>query len=357
MPTETIRGAVARREDDDDAARPPTAIATTMAPTAGALALRPDQQQWNPLQIAAFEQIGIDKAPVADQLVFLHVCQRTRLDPFSRQIYMIGRKDRETGRLKYTIQTGIDGFRAIADERPQYRGQTAPQWCGADGKWRDVWVGAQPPVAARVGIIRDDWPSPAWGIARFAEFNAGNSMWRGKPAHMIAKCAEALGFRKAFPQHFAGILSDEEADRDDMPTREHERIRTVVEQVPPPAAGASAEPEEPATRVTGGTEVPAEDPPAEPAPATEGGGGGAGPKMKQPQQRKIFALLREVDIGDRDRFEFASDVIGRQVGSYGDLSEGDASAVITALEQLRDALADGDDATGSEADGEPVDTQ
>ncbi|MDN5859769.1 MAG: recombinase RecT [Pseudonocardia sp.] len=154
----------------------------TIGPSSGTLALRSDQADWTEQQRAALAQIGVDKARPGDLAVFMHVAQRTGLDPFSRQIYMIERGG------KQTIQTGIDGFRVIAQRRPEYAGQTEPQWCGDDGVWRGLWVGSTPPVAARVGVHRHDWKAPAWGVAMFSEFTAGNSMWKGKPAHMLAKC-------------------------------------------------------------------------------------------------------------------------------------------------------------------------
>ncbi len=90
--------------------------------------------------------------------LFGEVCKRTGLNPFKREIYAILRRDGQTGRAKLTIHTGIDGFRTTAARTGHYRGQTAPEWCGEDGAWRDVWLSAKPPTAARVGVYRDDAP-------------------------------------------------------------------------------------------------------------------------------------------------------------------------------------------------------
>jgi phage recombination protein Bet len=157
----------------------------------------------------------------------MHQAQRTGLDPFSRQIYMIARWDSQARAEKFTIQTGIDGFRVIAERHPQYGGQLGPEWCGADGVWHDVWVSDKPPVAARVGVIRKDWLQPCYATALFREY-AGTAkdkqtgqmvltrMWREKGALMIAKCAEALALRKAFPQDLSGLYTAEEMTQADQ---------------------------------------------------------------------------------------------------------------------------------------------
>ena len=157
--------------------------------------------------------------------MFLHQCQRTGLDPFARQIYMIGRWSKNG--TKYTIQTSIDGFRLIgrraADAGRETLEVTDTQWCGADGVWRDVWLADEPPAAARVAVIRNGGRFPA--VALFKEY-AGTTkngdltqMWREKGALMIAKCAEALAWRKAFPQDLSGLYTGDEMQQADRASR------------------------------------------------------------------------------------------------------------------------------------------
>lgn len=191
----------------------------------GALALKADQHDWTPDQAAALRQLGLSDASPADLKVFLHQSQRTGLDPFARQIYMIGRWEKGGGK-KYTIQTSIDGLRIVAERHGQYGGQDGPYWCGEDGKWTDVWVSSKPPVAAKIGVRRLDWPQPTYAVAKFDEYAGRNkdgsltSMWASKPCVMIAKCAEALALRKAFPQDLSGIYTaDEMAQADNPPMR------------------------------------------------------------------------------------------------------------------------------------------
>lgn len=190
----------------------------TREPSAGSLALTVDQVDWTPAQQAALVHIGIADAPPGDQQVFRHVAQRVGLDPFARQIYMIPRKDQ--GKVKWTIQTAIDGFRLIAERHPQYAGTLDPEWCGDDGVWRESWVDRKPPVMARVKVLRHDRQHPIALPVRFSEFAATNfdgglqGQWKTKPAHMIGKVAEAASLRKAFPQDFSGLYTDDEMARE-----------------------------------------------------------------------------------------------------------------------------------------------
>ncbi|MET7760424.1 recombinase RecT, partial [Streptomyces sp. NPDC005389] len=129
-------------------------------PTAGALAIRPDQAVWTPEQVAVLRQSGIKEQVTAAELSgFLHLCQRTGLDPFSRQIYLIGRYSKKDGRDVYTPQTGIDGYRVIAQRVTAQTGGTYGYedtlWCDKSGQWRDVWLPSNPPSASKVTVIRN----------------------------------------------------------------------------------------------------------------------------------------------------------------------------------------------------------
>lgn len=176
------------------------------------LTLHSDQEYWTEKQIAALRQLGVDRAAPGDLAVFMHVAQRTGLDPFAKQIYMVEREG------KQTIQTGIDGFRLVARRAVDRAGETlsigASEWCGEDGVWRDVWLSSAPPAAARVVVRRNGEEFP--GTALFSEYKQTrrdgnlNRQWATRPAGMLAKCAEALALRKAFPMDLAGIYSDDE---------------------------------------------------------------------------------------------------------------------------------------------------
>jgi phage recombination protein Bet len=138
--------------------------------------------------------------------LFAYACQRTGLDPFSKQIYAIKRGG------KMTIQAGIDGLRSIAERTGQLDGSET-LWCGDDGVWTDVWLGSKPPAAAKTTIWRKGASHPFTGVARFADYNAGQGLWTKMGATMIAKCSEALALRKAFPADLSGVYSSDEMEQ------------------------------------------------------------------------------------------------------------------------------------------------
>jgi len=143
----------------------------------------------------------------ADELrLFGLACQRTGLDPFSKQIYAIKRGG------KMTIQVSIDGLRSIAERTGELDGSES-FWCGEDGEWQDVWLSSKAPAAAKTIIHRRGASHPFVGVARFADYNAGQGLWSKMPATMIAKCSEALALRKAFPADLSGVYSGEEMDQ------------------------------------------------------------------------------------------------------------------------------------------------
>lgn len=157
--------------------------------------------------------------------LFLTVCHRKGLDPFSRQIHAVRRRQKVDDKWQevMVIQTGIDGYRLIAERTGEVDGQDGPYWCGKDGAWVEVWTEDVNPHAAKVVLFRSGRANPFTGVAHWDGYVQrkadGNpvSRWANDPAGMLAKCAEALALRKAFPQELSGIYTDVEMGQADNP--------------------------------------------------------------------------------------------------------------------------------------------
>ncbi|MFF1341080.1 phage recombination protein Bet [Streptomyces sp. NPDC058290] len=210
-------------------------MSTEVSKPGGSLAIRPEQTAWTNEQAAVLRQGGIDNDVTPAELSgFLHLSQRTGLDPFSRQIYLIGRWDNRQKRKVFTPQTSIDGYRVIAHRVVAAAGHTLGYedtlWCDASGRWYDVWLSAEPPAAAKVVVVRNGQRFPA--VAKYAEYvQRGKEdkvigLWGKMPATMTAKCAEALALRMAFPHDLAGVYTAEEMAQADTPEPER-HLRTV----------------------------------------------------------------------------------------------------------------------------------
>lgn len=162
--------------------------------------------QWTQEQTALISSTIAPGCTPDELKLFSYACQRSGLDPFSKQIYAIKRGG------KMSIQVGIDGLRSIAERTGQLDGSET-YWCGDDGQWADVWLAKAPPAAAKTIIYRKGCAHSFVGVARFADYNAGQGLWSKMPAAMLAKCSEALALRKAFPADMSSLYTADEMEQ------------------------------------------------------------------------------------------------------------------------------------------------
>lgn len=210
-----------------------TALATIEEPNHALIVKRDrDRLEFSPEQEAMIRDMYMSGATPLEAAVLLEIAKSRRLDPLKKQIHFVKRKGYDGEPDKWTAQVAIDGFRSIANDTGLYDGQDEPEIIyDADG-----YV-----IAAKVRVYRRDIGRAFVGNAHFSEYcqvksnGDATKMWAKMPRTMIAKCAEALALRKAFPEELGGLYTS-----DEMGQAENEPPPVVRQVHPPPSEPTSA---------------------------------------------------------------------------------------------------------------------
>lgn len=167
--------------------------------------------------------------------------------------------------------------------------------------WLEDWG---TPAAAKVTIVRQGEEFTA--VALFGEYKQTTRngkltrMWEQRPAGQIAKCAESLAWRMAFPHDLAGIYTDEEMAQADNPS----------DPVP-----ASANP--------------APDPIPAPAPMDPH----APERIDQQQWESIVAQGQAVGLEPRAVVQRVQQIINRELNGPQEIMVGELPAILEALKE------------------------
>lgn len=184
--------------------------------------------------------------------MFIHIARAVGLDPLRRQIYafVFGKKGPDR---QLTVVTGIDGYRTISERSGNYRPDNrTPRYTYNDdlrssanplgivscevsifkfshGEWHEVpglafWDECCPITYREEDLIhvetgktyRDSGKPiikkmPREGAKPIVD--PAKQGWIKMARNQIAKCAEAIAHRKAFPNDFAGVFVEEEVQR------------------------------------------------------------------------------------------------------------------------------------------------
>lgn len=169
----------------------------------------------------------------------IDICRHTRLDPLRRQIYFFVFHKNDPKKRNMVPVTAIGGFRAIAARTGTYRADNrAPRiiynpdlkdphlnplgieraevsvFQHAHGEWHEI-VGEA--YWEEFAPIIDEWiDDRETGERRRSgkrRLDSKKEGWTRMPRVMIAKCAEAIALRKAWPDDFANLYEEAEIDR------------------------------------------------------------------------------------------------------------------------------------------------
>lgn len=183
--------------------------------------------------------------------VLMEIARARNLNPLLRQIHFVKRWT-PNGDV-WAPQVSIDGLRAIAERTGLYAGQDKPVFIeNTDGTLQ----------CCEVAVWRKDWTRPVYGVAYWAEYvqttrdratgkERPAAMWAKMPHVMLAKVAESIALRKAFPEDAGGLYTDDEMGQADNGRPEHEEESRVSRpkarpSLPPSNAPGETVPQDPA---------------------------------------------------------------------------------------------------------------
>lgn len=198
--------------------------------------------------------------PLADLRYFMFLAAQRKLNPFKNQIHAVYIYDSQAGGEKLVPITGIDGFASLAqrtgryaglsetrfefypDNHPDYAGfpksasvdiyaynpingnreavVTATVWWEEYAKYKDLWNWAVDENGKRKKNLDGRYYKEPTGEREL------NSTWRNRPKGQLEKCAQALAFRRAFPEETGGLYVMQEVD--------HLREPVIVDTDPEP---------------------------------------------------------------------------------------------------------------------------
>lgn len=157
------------------------------------------------------------------------VINQLNLSPFLNQVHFV-RRVLKDGTAVISTQVGIDGFRLHAQRAGGYAGSDEPVFEYNEAK---QITKATVTVYKIVSGVR----CPFTASARWDEYYPGQGpnsrMWDKMPHNQLAKCAEALALRKAFPAELSSLYAEEEMhkERDQKPWLEQPKSGDGV--IPP----------------------------------------------------------------------------------------------------------------------------
>jgi phage recombination protein Bet len=166
------------------------------------MSIVPKDMSFTPDQVDLIKRT-ICKGATDDELaLFLHACRHLELDPFLKQIYGIKRAN------QMTIQISIDGYRAVAEKTKQYVPGREPSFTyDKDGR-----------VFSATAYVKKLAVDGSWHEVSATAFmneyavSTNSTFWTKMPHNQLAKCAESLALRRAFPAQLSGTYTKEEME-------------------------------------------------------------------------------------------------------------------------------------------------
>lgn len=151
------------------------------------------------------------KATDAECKIFLETCKQYRLNPFTKEAYLI-HYDNKNDDTASTIVLGKNCYLQMAERHPAFDGFEAGVIVLANGeifnREGSIVYDGEELLGGWSKVYRKDRSRPYYEEVRLSEYSTGKSLWASKPSTMIRKVALVHALREAFPSTF-GTLYDE----------------------------------------------------------------------------------------------------------------------------------------------------
>ncbi len=210
------------------------------------------------------------KATDAECKIFLETCKQYRLNPFTKEAYLI-HYDNKNEDTASTIVLGKNCYMQMAERHPAFDGfEAGVIVLTADGQLLNregsIVYDGEELLGGWAKVYRKDRTRASYEEVKLSEYDTGKSLWNGKKATMIRKVALVHALREAFPSTFGALYDESEisvhADVEGT-AREVENDLPVLD----PYAGTKR------PRKTAGTLIPAPEESAEEEAADDPFGG------------------------------------------------------------------------------------
>lgn len=190
---------------------------------------------FTPPQIALIKRTVAKDANPTEFDLFVEVCRARSLNPLVRHAYCLVMNKDKPEKRQMVIVVSIDGQRHIAEKTGNYRADDHAPRFEVDTAIKGA-LNPQGLVSAEVSVYKfshGEW-FPVTAVAYWDEavpisqvweggkptdkqqISPGKDGWKKMPRLMLAKVAEMMALRKAFPDTFSGLYGEAEMDRGEV---------------------------------------------------------------------------------------------------------------------------------------------
>ena len=190
------------------------------------------------------------KATDAECKIFLETCKQYRLNPFTKEAYLI-HYDNNSEETPSTIVLGKNCYMQMAERHPAFDGFEAgiialeKESGMLEKREGSIIYDGEELIGGWAKVYRKDRTRPSYEEVKLTEYDTGKSLWKSKKSTMIRKVALVHALREAFPSTFGALYDESELkvqvdaegtareiddDINQPPTPRWTRIKAAAEQ-------------------------------------------------------------------------------------------------------------------------------